>query len=186
MVPWPWRPPYWIVRVDKLPRLVSISTNRGKMDVFKDFDWQFQSNMHWKRSNIFIIKKNYFKSVSNRTLRSYCSEAELGKPCLTRWKPGWTENLTYLTITCGIFWTYKSVLKKTPGFIDQTMFTKLCSDGKDESLMGRSRNETCLKYIFLSYANCPTQKRADHFNCDKKEYFCESDLKNVIHGRVSL
>lgn len=62
-----------------------------------------------------------------------------------------------------------------------------CSkDGKDESLMGRERNETCLKYIFSSYTNCPTRERADYLNCDKKEYFCESDLKDIIDGKVSL
>ena len=36
------------------------------MDVFKDFDWQFQSNMHSKRSDIFIIQIIYFKSASKR------------------------------------------------------------------------------------------------------------------------
>ena len=53
------------------------------------------------------------------------------------------------------------------------------------SLDGSWRNETCMKYIFETYTNCPTQERADFFNCDKKEYFCESDLKDVIDGKVS-
>ena len=53
------------------------------------------------------------------------------------------------------------------------------------SLDGSWRNETCMKYVFETYTNCPTQERADFFNCDKKEYFCESDLKDVIDGKVS-
>ena len=47
------------------------------------------------------------------------------------------------------------------------------------------KNSSCLKYVFLTYTNCLTPERAKHFNCQKKQYFCESDLKTVHDGKVS-
>ena len=76
---------------------------------------------------------------------------------------------------------FKSGLCKT--IISNQVDRSFCdSKGKDVSLDGSWRNETCMKYVLETYTNCPTQERADFFNCDKKEYFCESDLKDVIDG----
>ena len=44
------------------------------------------------------------------------------------------------------------------------------------------KNSTCLKYVFLTYTNCLTLERAEKFDCDKKEFYCESDLEKVIDG----
>ena len=45
------------------------------------------------------------------------------------------------------------------------------------------KTTSCLKYVFSSFTNCQEKERAEEFNCVKKEYFCASDLENLINDK---